>query len=459
MFNIKNCSLITSVFVMSFLVGYSVLSWTGPTGTAPASNVSAPINVSSTAQTKSGSLTIPILYDSDNNIYYINSASTGTAALFAGSVGIGTTSPGAKLDVNGTAYVPQLFINRSGGAGRGISWYAPSYTAWSEYMCPAGTSGCGPTANITTPSGTLVTSWGIHNFIENAAGYGWTWESGSAAGQPSVVAEIRSSDGTFRTAGSIYMGNPYIYIPATNRHLWLVDSDGTARFALRTSDGYGHGMSWVSGWKDLAENMLPGKEVKLEAGDIVKIDERSRNRVVKTDSAYCPTTIGAISTKPGLLMNQDVEEKYNRGYPVSLAGRVPTKVTDINGSITIGDPITTSSIPGIGMKATKSGRIVGYAMEAFPYNEPTGDGNIDAIDGTPYRGEFRVTLDGEPTNSEQGYLVGKISMFVNPSQYESNSQTISGSVVLRGQEGNCYKLSVNKDGQVVTTKLSETKCR
>ncbi|MFA5100466.1 MAG: hypothetical protein WC547_06260, partial [Candidatus Omnitrophota bacterium] len=251
----------------------------------------------------------------------------------------------------------------------------------------------------------------------------------------------------------------YANTKASDSHLWIRDSAGNNRFALRTSDGYGHGMSWISGWKDLAENMLPGKGVKLEAGDMVKIDVRSRNRIAKTDSEYDPGAVGVISTKPGLLMNQDLEGKANRGNPVSLAGRVPTKVSDMNGPIAIGDPVTSSSIPGIGMKATRSGRVVGYAMEAFPYKEPAGDAAIDAIDATPYRGEFRVTAAGELTNTQQGYLVGKISMFVNPSRYESGYSVIYDSVVLRSKEKNCYSLSVNSDGQLVTTKLSESECR
>jgi len=125
MFNVKNISFILSVFVMSFLVGYSVLSWTEPAAAPPESNAAAPLNVGLTAQTKTGNLSIPILYDSDDNSYYINPASTGASANLAGNVtmpaesyvgpsnttgvyfkggnvGIGTTSPGsAKLDVSG----------------------------------------------------------------------------------------------------------------------------------------------------------------------------------------------------------------------------------------------------------------------------------------------------------------------------------------------------------------------
>lgn len=38
------------------------------------------------------------------------------------------------------------------------------------------------------------------------------------------------------------------------------------------------------------------------------------------------------------------------------------KVTTINGDIASGDFITTSDIPGVGMKATEPGRVIGKAL-------------------------------------------------------------------------------------------------
>jgi hypothetical protein len=96
--------------------------------------------------------------------------------------------------VTGQAEAPYIFINRIGNTASGINWYSSSYKAWSMYMTDPGASR-GPNGDITAPSGTLVTSWALRNFIENASGYGWTFESGTATGNPTVVAEIRSSDG------------------------------------------------------------------------------------------------------------------------------------------------------------------------------------------------------------------------------------------------------------------------
>lgn len=97
----KKSLLTLIVFALSFTVGWQVLSWTGPTDPFPEGNVPAPINVSSTAQTKEGNLSAAIFYDTNDSSYYVN-PSGATSAILSGNVGIGTTSPGQKLTVAGT---------------------------------------------------------------------------------------------------------------------------------------------------------------------------------------------------------------------------------------------------------------------------------------------------------------------------------------------------------------------
>ena len=123
----------------------------------------------------------------------------------------GTTADAALSRAGGTMTGNLLFSNkginmkRDSGANTGISWYSTSYSAWCDYMSPAAATGCGPNGNITAPSGTYVTSWGLRRFIEDNAGFGWTWESGTSSQiTPTVKAELRASDGLFSVAGPIY---------------------------------------------------------------------------------------------------------------------------------------------------------------------------------------------------------------------------------------------------------------
>jgi len=136
-------------------------------------------------------------------------ATTATSATSATTATTATNQSGGTVSAttgifSGVLTTPKTFINRSSSAATGIGWYSATYSAWTEYMSPAAATGCGPYANITAPSGTLVTGWGQRSFIENTAGYGWTFESGTSNQvTPTIVAEIRSSDGAARFAGTV----------------------------------------------------------------------------------------------------------------------------------------------------------------------------------------------------------------------------------------------------------------
>ena len=67
------------------------------------------------------------------------------------------------------------------------------------------------------------------------------------------------------------------------------------------------------------------------------------------------TVLGVISTKPGLTLGgEDLVGKSGIPVFLALAGRVPVMVSDENGPIRPGDLLTTSSTPGVAMKATKA---------------------------------------------------------------------------------------------------------
>ena len=102
----------------------------------------------------------------------------------------------------------QIHIHRNNSATSGIGWYSNGYSSWVDYMSSVNVANCGPGVAFTSPAAsTLVTSWAKRSFIEGAGGYGWTFESGSAQGNPAVVAQIRSSDGSARFNGNLTAGN------------------------------------------------------------------------------------------------------------------------------------------------------------------------------------------------------------------------------------------------------------
>jgi len=95
-------------------------------------------------------------------------------------------------------------MRRDTQADSGIAWYSTSYTTWQEYMSSAGGTGCGPNGNVTAPSGQGVTSWALRSYIENASGYGWTWESGTATqASGTVMMGLNSGTGNLSVAGTV----------------------------------------------------------------------------------------------------------------------------------------------------------------------------------------------------------------------------------------------------------------
>ncbi len=119
---------------------------------------------------------------------------------------------------------------------------------------------------------------------------------------------------------------------------------------------------------DVAENYSDSSD-SLEAGDVVTIDQDTNNGVVKTTDQYDQNTLGIISTAPGISLTGISEDGGKTDLihpkPVALTGRVPTKVSSENGSIEPGDYLTSSSTPGVAMKATRPGQVVGKALQEF----------------------------------------------------------------------------------------------
>jgi len=107
---LKQISFILSVVIMSLGAGYLAIAWTEPGQAPPAGNVSDPLNVSLTAQSKEGALVLAT-----------NSGVTTGLIVQYGKVGIGTTNPQANLHSQATT-IPAIFGQSTDGIGvRGIS--------------------------------------------------------------------------------------------------------------------------------------------------------------------------------------------------------------------------------------------------------------------------------------------------------------------------------------------------
>ncbi len=150
---------------------------------------------------------------------------------------------------------------------------------------------------------------------------------------------------------------------------------------------------------DLAENYYTTDD-SIGPGDVVAIDSSLPAGVKKASRPYDSKALGVVSTAPGITLDDAIGLGYGRAVPVALAGRIPVKVSTENGRVKTGDLLTPSSLPGVAMKATKAGQVIGQALQDFSY--PEGEtGLVVAFVKTDYgNGAKLADLFGSPDQAK-----------------------------------------------------------
>jgi hypothetical protein len=141
----------------------------------------------------------------------------------------------------------------------------------------------------------------------------------------------------------------------------------TFRWGQGTSNATGTTVelgSYMLGFKisgaDLAEVYYASNSA-IPKGTVVSLDPARNAGIIPSQRAYDPHILGIVSTQPGMVLG---ESGGGGGIPVwvALSGRIPVRVSAENGLIRAGDYLTASSVPGVAMRATKAGAIVGQAL-------------------------------------------------------------------------------------------------
>lgn len=107
----------------------------------------------------------------------------------------------------------------------------------------------------------------------------------------------------------------------------------------------------------------------VQPAEIVAID--SNGKVSKTRTMYQNNSIGVVVKKPAMLFDEQTVKignmdsyEYDPFKPaIVTGGQNLLKVSTANGSISKGDYLTASSIPGTAVKMHKSGHAIGIALE------------------------------------------------------------------------------------------------
>ena len=186
-----------------------------------------------------------------------------------------------------------------------------------------------------------------------------------------------SITGDLTVGRRLYLGSKSTGEGSTSTYIFVDDTlSPTSTYIATNADGWS-----TSSTYDYAERFASNET--LLNGDIVVADPTGVDRVKRSTSRF-DVILGIVSTKPGFVTGAP-----NPGtFPIALAGRVPTRVSTANGTITAGDQLAPSDVPGVAVKATNAGPVIGIALDSYAGAE---EGKISVFVQPGWKGDEIVT--------------------------------------------------------------------
>jgi len=367
-------------------------------------NINSVLNVATPGHTFDGT------HPNTGRTIGVSLSASGASYFTGGNVGIGTTSPGANLEVvntTGAAWARGLNVLNSGlTSGQNVMFYlGQSLSTKNVAQMYFHYDGVGSDNNYYS-----FGLWGVNNVLNVLA----TGNVGIGTTSPATRLEVAANGSYSIFAGNAKIGNladPTISTDAATKN--YVDSmiasatstgvtgSGTANYLTKwtgtsvvgnsaiyeTGGNIGIGNTDPGSYKvkitgnvavtgtlstqtgsDFAEEFMTKEN--LEPGTVVVMSSLGYKSVEPCQSAYDKKVVGIVSDNPSIIAGR-VESRYKA--VVAMMGVVSVKVSDINGDIERGDLLTTSSISGYAMKARsfREGTIIGKAMEDLSGREGT----------------------------------------------------------------------------------------
>lgn len=102
--------------------------------------------------------------------------------------------------------------------------------------------------------------------------------------------------------------------------------------------------------------------VAIPAGSIVSLSQTNQNSVEPSNTTNAKRAIGVAVQESDSLIAVDSDSTTTQ---VATSGTVTTLVSNVNGTIKVGDSVAISPFDGIGMKSAIGERVIGLAQTAF----------------------------------------------------------------------------------------------
>ncbi|HZQ29927.1 MAG TPA: hypothetical protein VFA93_02520, partial [Patescibacteria group bacterium] len=237
---------------------------------------------------------------------------------------------------------------------------------------------------------------------------------------------------TMNTNGQIAIG--MLANATLSGRIWIRANGANFRFNSATTNA------------DYSEYLV--QDDTSEPGDVMVMSDSKYETVHRGSSKYDQRVLGVV-TQYGTSGNQPFCEDEiscaRAGDPkyanVGMLGQVYTKVSTENGIIHPNDPLTTSSVKGVAMKATKMGRIIGYALDSFDGTQSGQD--IMGMPTYPIHQDMATRDDG----TQFSVSVGKIVIFLQAGWYDPSAPPPDiGDVAIKPASGSAQTSSPGSGG-------------
>lgn len=301
----------------------------------------------------------------------------------SGSVGIGTTSPAQKLEVDGSIQAGSLSTGPGGslvsaGTGGAVGQQAFLYNTTKNSLGVGYLWAIDNMSAVANGNSSGYTN-SLQFFVYDSAICGSgaqlcksrltlldTGNVGIGTQIPNALLEVNGGaqiDGTLAGSGggAVQVGANGITFP---------NNGGTQTIAY----------TGINCGGDYAESMdVTGERTNYAPGDVLVLDRDNPGKILKSIEPYSEAVAGIYSTKPGSVGRRQLTPKSDSEIPMAMVGVVPTKVTAENGPIRVGDLLVSSTTPGYAMKGTDRSRMLGAVIGKAMGSLETGAGTIEVL--------------------------------------------------------------------------------